>query len=264
MGALTDFDGKKGEHDEQEGSVTKQDPAYEDEGEEKPSPEAAVSDDTGGDKGGQEQEKSEPKEKGERPGKSEWVPYTRLEETARKNQDLLRQNAAMAQAIKNLQTKFDKLNTELTAPVPPDPDEDPEGYRRHQLDLVKKDVQSVKQTLDADRDSKSKTDLQNKVFGKYQESAAQFSAEHPDFNEAYQHMMQRKAAAYRSAGFEEEELTRRIVDEEMGIVGRALGSGMNPAEIMYRMATAGFGWKGKGTGTTVKGPKSIATAGTTS
>lgn len=75
----------------------------------------------------------------------------------------------------------------------------------------------------------------------YVAGATSFSREHPDFAEAYNHMIQSRANELRVLGAPEGAIARQLRVEEEQMVAAAVGAGRNPAEIAYAAARA-RGW----------------------
>ena len=259
MGVLTKFDGGG---DTPQTEETKLDPAYdapdgpaEAKQEEPPKEEEKKGEEKPGAK-----EEPPPKEE-EKGKKSEWVPYKRLEAVSRRNQELSQKNEELSQKIEVLGKQFGDLKTALEAPDVPDEKEDPEAYRAWQLNQLKDEVKSLKGAREKDQETQTMTGKQQQMLNNYRASATRFAEENPDFNEAYGHMMQRRASGLRELGFSDQEIQNQVFNEEMSVVSRVIAQGGDPAEAIYKLAHGTYGYSKQGP--KPKAPKSIAGGGST-
>jgi hypothetical protein len=138
------------------------------------------------------------------------------------------------------------LNEALTPPeqepvapaVPPDPEKDIFGYVRHlseQISQMSGHTQQVAETVAANT---ADTQLRNL----YASDARRYAQEKPDFAGAYNHLLGVRTSQLRMQGFSDEEIPAIVMNEERGLVQRAISAKRSPAAMIYEMAGS-FGYK---------------------
>jgi len=87
----------------------------------------------------------------------------------------------------------------------------------------------------------------------YREKAAEFEKVTPDFRDAYQYLLEQRQAEL-EIDWSPEEVEQILREDEAALVAKALSSGRNPAESIYKMAKL-RGFSGKGNIQTNTGSK---------
>jgi len=105
-------------------------------------------------------------------------------------------------------------------------------------------VQQIEQAL-------NESAAKQQFIGKYQQAAAQFAQQQPDFAQAYNHALGVRRTMYETAGYAPEQVNALMESEEAAIVERAFLSGENPAAKLYKIAQT-LGYKPAAAKTTEK------------
>lgn len=121
----------------------------------------------------------------------------------------------------------------------------PPNYEENPLEALRYENQKLSQrTEDMDRylaqraQAEQQQQAQMQFISKFHKSADAYKQENPEFQEAYQHLIKGRKAEYAAAGYEGEELTYMLLQEEAGIVAKAYNDGVNPAERLFNLAKA--------------------------
>lgn len=142
------------------------------------------------------------------------------------------QTAEFEKQMKQLQ---DQLK-ELTAPKAPSVDEDPLGHILHQFKDLGAAIKAL-QEQQSQRDTQSQQMTAQQQFQQAVGKAVEdFQKDHPDYQQAYKHLNDARAADLASAGYTQQEIRQMLNQEEFNLCLRAMQSGKNPAEIAYGMA----------------------------
>jgi hypothetical protein len=69
----------------------------------------------------------------------------------------------------------------------------------------------------------------------------QFAQTHPDFGDAYNHLLNSRAATYVSMGYTNAEINRQMRADEIAVFSRARDTGLSAAEMIYNLSkTVGY------------------------
>lgn len=153
--------------------------------------------------------------------------------------EIMRQALAEAQrTAAELQVRLEQATAQpKTPPVAvPDPDTDPLGNMLHQLDQVNKNVADLQTRLLEQQTQQQQVN----AFQQFQKQVVtlrdQFKVTAPDFDAAYQHLRDARAADLRTYGVPEADIAKQIFQDEVVLSESALKQGRNPAEAVYEMA----------------------------
>ena len=128
----------------------------------------------------------------------------------------------------------------------PDPEQDITAFVRwqgRQLDRLTQELQSTRGEIGATRDTISQREAADALREAYRRDAVVFAQKTPDFAQAYNHMLNTRAAMLADQGYGVDDVRRILGNEERGLVQRALAANKSPAELMYAMAQR-FGYAG--------------------
>jgi hypothetical protein len=115
----------------------------------------------------------------------------------------------------------------------PDYNEDPLGAVRHQTTETHKTVEQQRQELEQVKQQQEFANFTNQIARIEQNFAA---TEKPDYYEAHKYFNEVRGKQLQSMGYQESEINQMIGMDNYGISSKAVGSGMNPAEVMYNQA----------------------------
>lgn len=174
-------------------------------------------------------------------GKTKTVPHAALHEEREKRkaaEDDRQKADERADKFEQRLTEFMETQQakEEMAEVPGYED-DPIGNLDHRLKAAEEDNRQFAEN-DAQRTERETQDDHERQFtSEYSRQAQTFAAENPDFNDAYQHLLQDRAAELRLMGMNETEMARALYQDERAIAQRAMAAGINPAAQIYELAT---------------------------
>ncbi len=152
-------------------------------------------------------------------------------------QALIAEQQRAAQAAAELALVRQQLEAKTNPPVPaPDPATDPLGAMMHQLNTVNATVQDLQQKLLQEQSNNQLKTQFNEFANSIRAIKDAFVKTTPDFNDAYQHIRNQRAADLRLTGVPEAQIPQVMLQDELNIAQNALQQGKNPAEEMYNMA----------------------------
>ena len=136
-----------------------------------------------------------------------------------------------------------KMLGENNGKVPePTYDEDPLGYSKREIDRVKSQLEKVsnQDNLTELRGEVDRMRIQRSV----ERMESSFERETPDYKKALEFYAISRAESISEMGYEREEASELVRDEMASIVSKAIETGKNPAEVIYKMSKrAGFAAK---------------------
>ena len=137
---------------------------------------------------------------------------------------LAEQNARFAKLTERLDVMNERMNPA------PDPETEPLESLQHSNRELAKEVSEVKQMLGAANNVSQQNQYQQQV----QAMETQFAQANPDYNDAYQFLVDSRMREYSMMGVPDPQ--ESLQKEAQWIVANATQSGMNPAEVVYNMA----------------------------
>lgn len=171
-----------------------------------------------------------------------YVPHGALHEERARRKELQRENQEFREKLARLdeQVKFFK-KPENEAPKF---DEDPIGFSKHEIDRLHRELANVsKQTPESINSLEQKIELMN-MQRNVERQEMQFEKSTPDYRDALTYYAKSRAETFSELGYESEEVHELVAKELQDATRRAIDSGKNPAEIVYKMAKrSGFSGK---------------------
>lgn len=140
---------------------------------------------------------------------------------------------------RQLQEELKALKSKVEAPPEEadiDPATDPLGALMQQQRKIQAQIAAMKEEQTAERQQTHQLTQQEKMMQIVTARVADFEKAHPDYPEAYKHVMTTRTEEYRIRGMSEQEIEKALGDEANQIVVRAMQSGKNPAEVVYTLA----------------------------
>lgn len=180
------------------------------------------------------------------------VPFSALKAERQKRQQIERDLHTLQGQVKAWQNamlaQIQGGRSDAAAGSPPSVEDDPLGALRYTQQQLAELQGAVASQVRAQQ-----------LQGAYVAGASAFSRAHPDFAEAYNHMIQSRADELRVLGAPEPAIAQQLRLEEQQMVAAAVGAGRNPAEIAYAAAKA-RGWRPRagGSGPAKPGPDGAA------
>ncbi len=178
------------------------------------------------------------------------VSLAALHEERTRRRDLDRQLRDRDRELAELRGKFSVIE-QLNTPQPQQPpsvEEDIFGAVRATNEAVE-DLRQRMATRDAhDRAARREQD----VIAAYRSDAAQFESSHPDFRDAYNHLLASRAQELAALGYDDPRAIHdALMADEFAVAQTALARRQSPAELIYSLArqrgySGGAGQTGRG------------------
>lgn len=128
----------------------------------------------------------------------------------------------------------DQATTEQSE-SPPNADEDPIGYMKHQA----KAIESLQNKLKDNDTRQQAATTQQQVQTIVREDEVRFKTEKPDYDQAYAHLIQGRDKEYEAMGITDPaQRQARIVQDARALVAQALQNRKSPAQAVYDLAVA--------------------------
>lgn len=167
----------------------------------------------------------------ERVGEKRMVPVSALQKLRRERQEQAAEYAKLQGQVAAFQAAMQQLQQpaqpQQQPAAPPSIEEDPIGALQH----TQRQLAELNNTI--------QSQLQAQQFQHAYVSAANaFSAQNPDFRDAYNFAIERSAAEYRVMGMNDQQIAQQLRADEMAMVQKSLQAGRNPAELIYNLAKA--------------------------
>lgn len=167
--------------------------------------------------------------------------------------------AATEQQLSDLIGQLQALQTAKEVVEVPDPNVDPFGHLQHQISTVNTAIQNLQANLTQQQQQAQQATQLQQFVQQVHSLRDEFVKTTPDFNDAYKHVRDMRAADLRAAGVSEHTIPQVLLQDEMTISQAAIAAGKNPAAAIYDMAKR-HGYAGKPTTTTPPNPALAAAA----
>lgn len=165
------------------------------------------------------------------------VPLAALHEERQRRKELQENLRQIEERNRRMEEAFQRIQERLK-PQPPSFDEDPLGALKHQNEELARKTQEYEQRFQQ-FDQHQQVEVQRQQFiTRYQQEAQQFAQQTPDFSDAYKFLIQSRQAELASVGYNPQEISMLVQQEEVMLVGKAFEDGVNPGERVYAMAKA--------------------------
>lgn len=224
-------------------SLSADEAAFFESGGEKAIPAEGIDAGTGGGEGGEAKPAGEAKPSDS--PKNDHVPLATFLEEKKARKELSGKLTEYEKQIAEFKGKFAiidrlKLPGEAAAAVPagpPSPEEDIFGAVKHVGETVAQ-MQKAAADAKAAQEATEKTASEQKVFvDKYRKAADEFEQVNPDFKEAYNFLLNSRAAELKAIGYDTPEtLHNALIADEMAIAQMAFERGKSPAEMLYNLS----------------------------
>lgn len=118
----------------------------------------------------------------------------------------------------------------------PDPVSDPIGNLEALRAMAERMAQQ-QQTQERQTQAQTAQERQfQQINSRMQEFEGDFREMNPDYDDAAKHFREARIAEYQEQGYEGQELENALRSELVGLVARAMQSGKDPAEVVYKLA----------------------------
>lgn len=184
----------------------------------------------------------------EKPPKG-FVPQGALhEERARRKaaiEDANRVRAEQEQYRQVMEARFAQIQNALqqqNQPKPPSFDDDPVSALKHGVEATQAELQQIRayQEQEYRRQQAVAAQMQQKAALEraVAEDIGEFVSEHPDYQDAYQDLLQKRFKQYLAIGFPPQEAQAAVSNDEYLLAQAAFQRGRSPAQAVYEMAVA--------------------------
>lgn len=79
---------------------------------------------------------------------------------------------------------------------------------------------------------------ERQMIGGYANAAKQFAVKTTDFPDAYKHVIESRKSELVEQGWDDQTIVHTLRNEELGLVSNAMNNGLDPAQVIYKMAKA--------------------------
>jgi len=165
--------------------------------------------------------------------KPKLVPLEALHEARGMTKQLREQLQRSEQSRQQMEARLQQMMERLAPPAPQAPafDENPAENLRHEVTQTKAQLEQLT--------THQRQQQQEQQFASwYQNEAARFESQTPDFRDAYNSFIQARASELENAGLPAAEIAKRVRQEEMMLATTAAQVGMNPAQLIYQTAVS--------------------------
>lgn len=140
-----------------------------------------------------------------------------------------------AQLERNMQT----LAKPPAAPAvaPPDPETDPLGHMMHELAETKKMLQQVTERMSQQDQASSQSNELRGFVENVQGMTTAFMTKQADYGQAYNYLRSVRAQDMKDLGVPPQQIPDMLLKEELAVAANAIKQGMNPAQMVYNIAT---------------------------
>lgn len=188
-------------------------------------------------------------EDGKPKNKGQWVRHGALHAEREQRKALQAENARLAEERARFDERLRILQEAIREPEAPavdaDPEPDPEqDFIAHQKWVARQVKAEREARLQSEHEYRTMTAHQRAeadVIASAKNDAAQFAQAHPDFGDAYNHLLNSRAAMYQSMGYTNAEINRQMRADEIAVYSRARDQGVSAAEMVYNLSkTVGY------------------------
>ena len=194
-------------------------------------------------------EKPDIGEDGKPRNKGQWVRYGALHAEREQGKALKAENARLAEERARFDERLRILQEAIREPEAPavnaDPEPDPEqDFIAHQK-WVARQVKAEREARLHDNERRTTEETQRRaeeqVIASANSDALRFAEANPDFGDAYNHLLNSRAAMYMSMGYTNAEINRQMRADEVAVYTRARERGVSAAEMIYNLSkTVGY------------------------
>lgn len=154
----------------------------------------------------------------------------RRRETSAKLADLEGKYAKAEERLQQLAERF--------KPQGPKYEENPAEYLRQNLEKTQSEIEEIRRFREEQASVQKQQQREMELINKYRSQADSFRAQTPDFDKAYQFLMEARLSELDAAGYSKDEAIQIIRGDEKALVEDAFKRELNPAERIYKMAKA--------------------------
>jgi len=180
------------------------------------------------------EEKTEQKEVEQTQQEQKTVPLAALHEERARRREMKQQMEAMESRLQQILEKVDR-KPEIQAP---NFEEEPLEAIKHNQEQLAKALEQQNQTLTQQQQSAQQEQFKQQLISQYQNDAARFAQQQPDFNDAYQYMYNSRVNELQAYGYTQDQIASAMQNEELTLAYQAIQNEMSPAEVIYQVAQA--------------------------
>lgn len=162
------------------------------------------------------------------------VPHGAFHEERERRKALQRQVEAMEKRWSDLVAKMQ--TPQVQQPKAPDPNQDFPGHVAHHFNQFATQQQELAKKVEGFEQMTQQQQEEARFIQAYSSAAQQFATTQPEFGNAYKHWLTNRLEELSHAGYSKEEAMQIRNAEERGIVAKAFGDGVNPAERLFAVA----------------------------
>jgi hypothetical protein len=165
------------------------------------------------------------------------VPYGALHEERQLRKEAKAEATELREKMARMEERV-QMFQEAIKPAEPEVsfDDDPAEYLRKQAEQTNQTLDSLKQQQEQQLQRQQQAAANNQFMQRYQAAAAEYSEQNPQFQDAYQHLIENRVQEHMIAGLNKDQAIETANREEQAIVRMAFENGSNPAEKLVELA----------------------------
>lgn len=187
--------------------------------------------------------KAEEKPKAEEKKEAPVVPKQALDQARIENKELKEElkalKALIADSDKRTREMLEKAEKKAETPKFED---DPAGNLKHENAELKKALEDVRAKVEKQDKAAEQAGKISEFRATVDAKEAAFAKTNPDYWEAAKFLQEAWKDEFAESGFDEADLPKLVVSKALGITGKALQAGKDPAQTIYNLAKR-FGFK---------------------
>jgi hypothetical protein len=180
-------------------------------------------------------EKTEPEKKETKEEKV--VPYAAMHEERMRRKEIQKEMQALKERSELAEKRLSELAERFKPPVPKF-EENPAAHLKHEIETVRGEIAETKKFKEEHQKQLEEQRKQTEFIENYRSQADVFRSKTPDFDKAYQFVMQSRVSELKAIGYPDLKVREIMANEERMIVEDAFNDEANPAERIYSLAKA--------------------------
>jgi hypothetical protein len=187
-----------------------------------------------------------------------FVPHGALHEERARRKELQKELQDYREKFARVDEQVKMLSQKKAPETSPNYDEDPLGYSKYEIERLKSELSNVtKQTPENISNLEQKIELMN-LQRSVERQEMTFEKDNPDYRDALTFYAKSRSETLMELGYESDEVHGLVAQELQDATHRAIQSGKNPAEVVYKMSKRS-GYAGKKVSETETSSKKLDT-----
>lgn len=169
------------------------------------------------------------------------VPYGALHEERQKRREEAQRRKELEEKWELANKRLEELQKRWEQPAvdfdfEPDFEDDPIEYMKHRIDSVAEKLTEREKAEQERLQQMEVSRQQETLVNEYRQAARSYAEKTPDFKDAYSHFTNTLGDTLTRLGYQPQDVSQIVANEEMALVQRAKALGENPAAMLYEAA----------------------------